>query len=54
MALMAHLAGKTHFVDKRFLGRLNSAIIFGVIGSGLAACIIGAAIYDVGRWFSMW
>ncbi len=51
---MAHLVGKPHFVDKRFLGRVNSAIMLGVIGSGLAACIIGAAIYDVGRWFSKW
>ena len=29
---MAH-AEKAHFVDKQMLGRLNSAIIVGVIGS---------------------
>ncbi len=50
---MAH-AEKAHFVDKQMLGRLNSAIIVGVIGSGLAACVIGALLYDFGRLFSGW
>jgi hypothetical protein len=50
---MVHL-GKTHFVDKQSLDRLNSAIMLGLVGSGLAACVIGAAIYDIGRWFSIW
>jgi hypothetical protein len=50
---MAHLAEKAH-VDKATLARVNSGIMFGLIGSGLAACAIGAVIYDVGRWFSVW
>jgi hypothetical protein len=54
MAPMVHLLGKTHFVDKQSLDRLNSAIMLGLFGSGLAACVIGAAIYDIGRWFSIW
>jgi hypothetical protein len=51
---MAHLLGKTHFVDKDSLERVESAIMLGMIGSGLAACVIGAFIYDLGRWFSVW
>jgi hypothetical protein len=49
MAVMAHCADKTHFVDKHTLARLNSALMLGAIGSGLAACVLGALIYDIGR-----
>jgi hypothetical protein len=54
MAPMAHLVGKTHFVDKQSLDRVNSIIMLSVIGSGLAACVIGAAIYDIGRMLTVW
>jgi hypothetical protein len=50
---MAHFADKVHF-DRRALGRLNAAIIIGLIGSGLAACAIGAVVYDFGRLLSGW
>ncbi len=46
---MAHCADKAHFVDKHTLARLNSALMLGAIGSGLAACVLGALIYDIGR-----
>jgi len=51
---MAHLVGRSHFVDKQSLDRVNSFIMLSLVGSGLAACVIGAAIFDVGRWFSIW
>jgi hypothetical protein len=51
---MAHLVDKAHFVDKRTLARVNTAIVFGLIGTGLAACVFGAVVYDVGRLFSAW
>ena len=51
---MIHLVEKAHFVDKQTLGRVNRAIVLGLIGSGLAACVIGAFIYDIGRLFSIW
>jgi hypothetical protein len=54
MASMIHLAGKSHFVGKQSLDRVNSAIMLVLVGSGLAACVIGASIYDIGRWFSLW
>ena len=50
---MAHLADKTHF-DKHTLDRVNSVIMLGVIGGGLAVCALGALIYDAGRLFSIW
>jgi len=51
---MAHLVGKCHFVDRQSLDRVNSAVMLALIGSGLAACVIGAAIYDVSRLFAIW
>ena len=50
---MTHFADKVHF-DKDRLDRVNSVVMLGLIGSGLAACAIGALIYDFGRMFSMW
>ena len=51
---MVRFAEKAHFVDKQTLHRLNTAIMLGVIGSGLVACVLGAIIYDLGRLFSGW
>jgi hypothetical protein len=50
---IAHLADKAH-LDIHTLARINSAIIFGVIGSGLFACVLGALVYDIGRAFAVW
>jgi hypothetical protein len=38
-----------HFANRKTLTRLNTAVMLGLVGSGLAACAIGALIYDVGR-----
>jgi hypothetical protein len=51
---MVCILGKTHLFDRRMLARLNSAIMLGLVVSGLAACMLGASVYDVGRWFSAW
>ena len=51
---MTHLVGKVHLVDRHMLARLNSAIMLGMIGTGLAACAFGALVYDIGRLFSAW
>ncbi len=50
---MAHLAEKAHF-DRHRLARVNSAIIFGLIGGGLLVCALGAFVYDVGRMLTLW
>ena len=54
---MAHRIA--HFADKAHLGghtlsRINSAIIVGLIGGGLFACVLGALVYDIGRAFAIW
>jgi hypothetical protein len=36
------------------LTRIQSAVIFGSIGSGLLACALGAFIFDLGRAVSAW
>ena len=50
---MAHLAEKAH-LDGGTLTRIQSAVIFGSIGSGLLACALGAFIYDIGRAVAAW
>jgi hypothetical protein len=50
---VAHLSDKAHF-DRATLARLNSAVILGLIGSGLVACAAGAVVFDVGRLFAGW
>lgn len=50
---MVHLADKAH-LDKATLARVNSAVMLALIGSGLAACAVGAIVFDVGRLFAAW
>lgn len=51
---MSHLADRAHLVDKDMLARLNTAVVFGLIGTGLAACAIGAMVFDAARLFAAW
>jgi hypothetical protein len=51
---MAHLVDKAHFVDKHTLARVNTAVMLGLIGTGLAACVFGAVVYDLSHLFSAW
>lgn len=51
---MAHFVAKAHCLDKKMLGQINSAVLLGLIGTGLASCVFGAVVYDVGRLFSAW
>ena len=51
---MVHVLGKAHFVDRHMIARVNAAIMLGLVGGGLAACVLGAVVYDVGRLFSAW
>ena len=42
------------YLDSRTLTRIQSAVIFGSIGSGLLACALGSFIFDLGRAFAAW
>ena len=50
---MAHFADKLH-VDKQSIDRVETAVLLSLIGGGLAFCVLGSAIYDIGRVFSVW
>jgi hypothetical protein len=50
---MAHFADKLH-VDKQKIDRMESAVLLSLIGGGLALCVFGSAVYDIGRVFSVW
>ena len=50
---MAHFANKFH-VDKQKIDRVESAVLLSLIGGGLALCVLGATVYDIGRAFSVW
>ena len=41
-----------HLVEKEKLQRANAALLKTAVCGGLAACALGAAIYDIGRWFT--
>ena len=53
MATFAHFVEMAH-LDRHSLAGFHAAVVLGLIGAGLAACMVGAVIYDVGRWFSAW
>jgi hypothetical protein len=50
---MARIPHNFH-VDRHTLARLSNAMMLGLFGGALAACMIGASVYDVGRLFSAW
>jgi hypothetical protein len=45
---IADFADKAH-IDLVLLGRINSAVIMGLVGGGLVACAVGATLYDLAQ-----
>jgi hypothetical protein len=43
-----------HLVDRGFVERANTVLLLGVLGGGLAACVIGALAYDIAYWLQGW
>jgi hypothetical protein len=43
-----------HLLQKETLLRANSAVLLALVGGGLAACAVGAVIYDIGRMVGAW
>ncbi len=52
--LMHQTEQRAHFGDKQMLDRLNTVVMLVLVGSGLAACVVGAFAYDVARLLSFW
>ena len=50
---MTQFAEKLH-IDKQKIDRVESVVLVSLIGGGLALCVFGAAVYDIGRVFSVW
>jgi hypothetical protein len=50
---MTRFADKLYF-DKRKIDGAETVVLLTLIVGGLALCVLGAAIYDVGRAFSVW
>lgn len=50
---MAHFADKLQ-IDKQKIDRVESVVLLSLIGGGLALCVFGAVVYDIGRVFSVW
>ncbi len=48
-----HPDDKHHF-DREAMARLQSTIVFGLIGIGLALCALGAIAFDVVHLFGSW
>jgi hypothetical protein len=48
-----HLDDK-HHIDREAMARLQSAIVFGLIGIGLAVCAFGAIAFDIVHLFGSW
>jgi len=43
-----------HLIEKQRLLRANSAVLLALVGGGLAACAVGAVIFDIGRMVGAW
>ena len=41
-----------HLVDRHVVERANTALMLGFLWAGLAACVIGAMIYDIAFWLA--
>jgi hypothetical protein len=50
---MSHFTNKLH-IDTQKIDRVESVVLLSLIGTGLALCVFGAAVYDIGRLFSVW
>ena len=51
---MAQLADKHFETDRHLIARANGALLLTLVGGGLVACALGAAVYDIGRWMAAW
>jgi hypothetical protein len=53
-ALWASEEIMSHLIDKHFVERANAVLLLSVLWGALAACVIGALVYDIGYWLAHW
>jgi hypothetical protein len=41
-----------HRIDMHVVERANTVLLLSVVWASLAACAIGAMVYDISRWLS--
>jgi hypothetical protein len=51
---MAQFADKHFETDRHLVERANGALLLTLVGGGLVACAVGAAVVDIGRWMAGW
>ena len=39
-----------HLIDRHLIERANAAVLLSMVWAALAACVIGAVIYDIASW----
>ena len=39
-----------HLIDRHLIERANAAVLLSIVWAALAACVIGAVIYDIASW----
>jgi hypothetical protein len=43
-----------HPVDKHFVQRANTVLLLAILWGALAACALGAVVYDIAYWLKGW
>jgi hypothetical protein len=41
-------------IDKHFVQRANTVVLLAILWGGLAACALGAVVYDIAYWLNAW
>jgi hypothetical protein len=41
-----------HLIDRHVLRRANTVLLLSMVWAGLAACAVGALLYDIAYWLS--
>jgi hypothetical protein len=43
-----------HPIDRHFVQRANTVVLLTILWGALAACALGAVVYDVAVWLKGW
>ena len=43
-----------HPIDRHFVQRANTVVLLTVLWGALAACALGAVVYDIAVWLKAW